>query len=162
MDKFFRIAIITGVLLAGIGLFYHYLIYLPEIERERYTALEKKKAESRQEEESRRPSYIACLGKVRESYEGSWAQSCQNELKKCLDRGVKGEAGIAVCRNLWGSSECQGDRHSWTTDDWNRCGSKKLDASPRCLLLTEDSDPINAAYEQNKKRCATEAQPRLQ
>jgi len=33
VDKAVKLAIIVGILLAGSGIFYHYVIYLPDLER---------------------------------------------------------------------------------------------------------------------------------
>ena len=35
MDKAVKFAIIVGILLAGFGVFYHYVIYLPDVEQRR-------------------------------------------------------------------------------------------------------------------------------
>lgn len=40
VDKLMKLAIIAGFLLGGFGVFYHYLIFLPDLERQRATAEE--------------------------------------------------------------------------------------------------------------------------
>ena len=64
MNKFLQFAIALCVLLAGGGVFYHYIVFLPEA----------------------RAKYEECLRSARLNYERDWAGACEalkNEEKNC-------------------------------------------------------------------------------
>jgi hypothetical protein len=62
MNRFLQLAVALGVLLAGGGVFYHYIVFQPEV----------------------RAKYEECLRSARLNYERDWAELCKS-LKKEKD-----------------------------------------------------------------------------
>jgi len=76
LDKTLRLALIAGALMAGFGVFYHFVIFLPGKDRER------------------QQSYAKCADHVREQYDKDWAAGCKaleesraEQLKLCRKIG---------------------------------------------------------------------------
>lgn len=102
MDKFVKFAAVIGLLLAGFGVFYHYVIFLPDIEREKAEIAEREKLEKvdlaerlKQEAERQRAvrqwRYDSCIKQARANYDANWAVSCESaaisakaDFKHCL------------------------------------------------------------------------------
>jgi hypothetical protein len=59
LDKTLRLALIAGALLAGFGVFYHFVIYLPGKDRDRQQA------------------YAKCADNVHKQYAEDWAAGCK-------------------------------------------------------------------------------------
>jgi hypothetical protein len=73
MDKWVKLSIVAGVLMAGFGVFYHFVVFLPSLEREKKAA------------------YAVCMQKARSNYDESWAAECRTmaerkklDLQNCL------------------------------------------------------------------------------
>lgn len=134
MDKLLKMAVVVGALLAGIGVFYHYVIFLPGIEREKATQADR-----------RQQAYGRCIEQAESIYDASWAAACKNvaqsdamELKNCLsDKMVMTNPymGAAYCKRTYGAT----------------------DPSSECTLPKARAESINAAHKQAQQRCATEA-----
>ena len=67
MHKSTQLAIVIGVLLAGFGVFYHYVIYLPAID------------------DARQRTYERCKAFARQQYEADWANMCNSIDKSKKD-----------------------------------------------------------------------------
>ncbi len=134
MDKITKLAVITGALLAGIGVFYHYVIFLPGVERDKAD-----KARHRQD------AYGQCMEQADISYSTGWATACKNvaestamELKNCLSNKVimtNPYMGASYCNRTFGVA----------------------DPSPECTLPESRANSLNATYKEEQQRCATEA-----
>lgn len=150
MDKVVKLAIIIGAFLAGVGVFYHYVIFLPEAQREESSAADRQKREIELRELQRRNAYGACLGEARRNYEAQWAASCKEvavtragELKSCLSNKsvvTNPYMGADFCKRSYGDA----------------------DPSPQCSLPQSRAQFINDTYKQEQDRCATEARLGLQ
>jgi hypothetical protein len=137
MDKLLKGSLAIGALLAGFGVFYHYVFFIPTVEREKQERVqaqqreteEAKLTEQREKEEarraaeaSRRAAYDACLGAAREKYLTSWASACRavakdknTRLKNCLN-------DKAVVENRYMGA------------NWCHANHGNADASPNCSL----------------------------
>jgi hypothetical protein len=80
-DKFLKVAVGLGVLTAGLGVGYHYGIYLPQserlkIERSEEVARERQQAASNSERE-RKDRYNSCLAQAEKDHYEAWAADCK-------------------------------------------------------------------------------------
>lgn len=98
-DKFLKIAVGLGILSAGVGVGYHYGIYIPEMEREKISREEQRIAKAQQaesEKQSRliaqkqeaKSNYQSCISASEDVYEGDWEENCKtsgvnNKGKNC-------------------------------------------------------------------------------
>lgn len=128
MDKLTRFALIISAALAGVGVFYHYVIFLPNVEQQRATEAARRDASARSAEEqkqrdaavresAKRLEYTKCLIEARTTYEKDWGNAC--EL-------------IAKLRN-----EPFNDRS--------------------CALPTRQAEAVETAYKQARDACIEEA-----
>lgn len=111
MDRTLRWGLIVGVLLAGFGVFYHFVIYLPGQDRERQQA------------------YANCMSTVAKNYDAEWAESCQN----IASRAPK------LCREL-GMSESQCENLVGGADPSPNCSLPKVAAEPIEQRRKEQAD----------------------
>jgi hypothetical protein len=161
MDKAIKLAIIVGILLAGFGVFYHYVIYLPGVEQrkdereraereeaarraaqERLEAAmraDQERATAAQRELDRATVYYDCLGRAEKNYLAHWVSECKSQarrstaqLKNCLENSSLGEKG---CRSIHGSP----------------------DPSPTCSLSKVVADNAETIYDKAKQQCLVEA-----
>ena len=134
MDKLLKLAIVFGVLLAGTGVFYHYVIFLPGVEKEKTAQLGR-----------RQEAYSRCIEQTESIYDANWAAACKDvaqleavELRNCLsDRMVMTNPymGAAYCKRTFSGA----------------------DPSPECTLPRVRAESIDTAHKQAQQRCATEA-----
>lgn len=98
-DKFLKIAVGLGILSAGVGVGYHYGIYIPEMEREKISREEQKIARAQQVEKDRenrllaqkqeaKDNYRYCISAAENIYSGDWDGNCKisgvnNKGKNC-------------------------------------------------------------------------------
>ncbi|MFM9899171.1 hypothetical protein [Sphingorhabdus sp.] len=79
-DKFLKIAVGLGILAAGLGVGYHYGIYIPQHEREQIAAAKESREaaeESRIERAaSAKAAYDICLGNASSEYITNWDGDC--------------------------------------------------------------------------------------
>ena len=94
-DKFLKVTVGLGVLLAGAGIGYHYAIYLPgveqqkiDMEREKIRKEEREKQEEQErlarEESRKKLKYEICLDNARSNYDTNWKNDCKR-LKRGKD-----------------------------------------------------------------------------
>lgn len=80
-DRFLKVAVGLGILTAGVGVGYHYGIYLPQSERlkiERSERIAREQKEANDSKESKRKErYISCLDLAYENYRDGWEQDCK-------------------------------------------------------------------------------------
>lgn len=160
MDKFVKLAIIVGVLLAGVGVFYHFVIYLPELDQKKdeRAAQEKRAVEFQQEqlkreaadrEQIRQATYQECLQGRRANYETNWASACKinaasrsARLRSCLSDN------LTISNPYMGKNYC-----------YNTFGG--ADASPTCSLPRLTADGIGKTYKEEQDRCLAESKSGL-
>jgi hypothetical protein len=80
-DKFLKVAVGVGVLMAGSGVGYHFGVYLPQIERMKVERSDRV-ARERQEladskERERKARYDSCLQEAIDAYETNWSNACK-------------------------------------------------------------------------------------
>ena len=126
MDRAVKLAIILGALLAGFGVFYHYVVFLPGAQRERATAAERERQEKATAAEGerqvterrdlqRRIAYESCLVAARRNYDADWATACESvaatreeQLKNCLsDKSIISNRylGPEHCHSTYGGAD---------------------------------------------------------
>lgn len=146
MDKALRLAIAVAVLLAGTGVFYYYVIFLPGVQQQAVQAAEKAKQDEAAKEAARKSHYDSCLAGARANYEANWAAACQSvasirqrQYQNCLsDKFV-------MSNPYMGESYC---KQSFSD----------ADASPNCSLPSARADDINKTYGNEQQKCMSEVQ----
>lgn len=167
MDKFIKISIAIAVLLGGGGVFYHYVIYLPGVERAKQEQLveenrikqeqiieakrvaEAEKQAVAQKERAKQATYAQCLLAVGQDYEANWAAACvtasvesERRQNNCLaDRSI-------ISNQFMGPSYCRS-----TFQIRNR--------SPTCTLPGDAADTVNRYFTAAKQKCMDEAKAGL-
>jgi len=141
MDKFLGRTLGVAALLAGAGVFYHYVIHLPSMERERIAEKAEAAAALQKKAQDRTNRYLECLDSARLNYDLNWANACKDvasskaqELKNCLaDRTIVGNQflGQRWCHAQYGNG----------------------DASSECTLPEGQADNVNKYYTDAKKQC---------
>ena len=181
MDKLLKVAVIVGFLLTGFGVFYHYVIFLPDLERQRVAReeLETSSAAERAESERIEAAKRAAL----ERQAALLAEEQQMEPARRAEI-AKHEAAL---RNINRKSyyECLNSVRKRYEDDWaNACKTQaKLhsvqirncletrglgetfcdatygaaDPSPQCTLRRSMADEINRHHDKEKQQCLAEA-----
>jgi len=132
-------------LLIGFGVFYHYVIYLPGVERQKEEKAKEEKRALEEKETRTRLQYERCIAGARQNYEANWAQACETHAKNqaqslniCLENRTimsNPDMGANYCNRMY--------RH--------------FDSSPKCALPDEPSDKINQRYKEEQDKCLTEA-----
>lgn len=157
MDKLVKFAITIGALLASISVFYHYVVALPSIERDKAAEADLARREKataahleQLRETQRQRAYDGCISIAAYSYRTDWAAACKSfsmqqdvAYKNCLgDKAVIANQflGESYCKSTFGDS----------------------DASPECSLPSERAQSINVAHKQAQEKCVTEARLGLQ
>ncbi|TAL53804.1 hypothetical protein [Pandoraea sp.] len=145
MDKMLKLALAIALLLAGGGVFYHYVIFLPAVERQAAAQAEQEKAKVAQEEAARNLQYQTCKTLADQSYLEEWAAACKDvahqqlvQLRNCLSNKLimsNSFMGATYCKNTFGAS----------------------DPSPNCSLPTPRADSINQDYGNAQQKCLEEA-----
>lgn len=149
LDKLVKLAIVIGVLLAGGGVFYHYVVFLPGIERQKQEQIEAEKRDAAAKQATRQFAYDACIVSARRDYDANWANACasvardkQISLRNCLaDRAIMTNRfmGEQYCKSTYGV----------------------IDTSPECTLPKGRADSINNFHKQAQERCLNEAKTGL-
>ena len=117
MDKLVKLALVLGALLAGVGVFHHYVIFLPGIERakqeqaaakesakQEQVAAEKREAAAK--ESARQAAYWACKVNARTNYDAD------SELRENLPDGRGGLVNWRPVRSA-GGPPCSATGASW-------------------------------------------------
>lgn len=149
MDKLLKLSVIAAALMAGGGVFYHYVVFLPGIEQAKREKEEAQQAASTQKAAARQVAYERCKVAARINYDSNWASACtavaaqaQTDYNHCLrDPAVMSNQflGKAHCEKAYG----------------------QRDASPECSLPGRRSDSINAGYKDAQDKCLAEAKSGL-
>ena len=82
LDNLLKISIALAVLLAGGGVFYHYVIYLPKLD----TAIQQKADDEKKSQqlalENAKAKYDSCLNSAEYNYLASWRANCLDKSNK--------------------------------------------------------------------------------
>lgn len=149
MEKVLKTAGMLGVLLIGIGVFYHYVIFLPGVERQREERVENEKREAVKKETSQQLSYESCKAAASRNYSANWATACVAVARTQKDRRQSCLADSLIMTNPYmGRNYCLN-----TFAD--------TDPSPECSLPGGKADPIEQNYSDAKQRCLMEARSGL-
>ncbi|HEU0196693.1 MAG TPA: hypothetical protein VFQ88_05695 [Nevskiaceae bacterium] len=153
MGKLFQVIVALGVLLAGGGMFYHYVFFLPAQAEQRATEAAQKAAQAAQKAAQEKKAAVArraaeglqyqeCMYVASADYNSNWAAACKLNAAQNA-HGLRGCLLVshqeAFCKNLWG----------------------KPDASPNCTLPGGAADSINKTYKEEKAECLTQARAGL-
>lgn len=181
MDKLLKIAIIVGVLLAGFGVFYRYVIYLPDLEQRR---VERERAD--REEVARQAEIERIEAAKRAAWERRAALLAERQRIEPARR-AETEKHEAAMRNVNRKTyyDCLNSARKSYEDDWaNACKTDveihsaqlkncletrglgetfcqsiygSADPSPQCTLRSSIADVINKNHDKEKQRCLAEA-----
>ena len=77
-DKFLKIAVGLGILAAGLGVGYHFAIYIPQHEREQIAAAEESRIERAA---SAKAAYDECRMNAASAYDAGWDADCKISKK---------------------------------------------------------------------------------
>ena len=167
MDKFIKFMIAIAVLLAGGGVFYHYVVFLPHVERAKQEQLadenrvkqeqlaeakkgvESEKQASALRELSKQIVYEQCLTSARVNYEANWAAACVTAATESERKQRNCLADSAVIAN------------QYMGPSWCRSTYPYLERSPSCTLPGGVADNVNSYFTSAKQKCMEEAKAGL-
>ena len=149
MDKFIKLAIVVAALLAGGGVFYHYVIFLPELERTKNEQLVAEKQAVAETARGRQLVYEQCNASANLNYSANWASACVSvanqtevKLKNCL-------IDPAVMQNQYmGATYCKS----------TFAATNPLE---NCTLPNGRATDVNSYYTAAKEKCLNEAKAGL-
>jgi len=181
VDKIVKLAIIVGILLAGSGIFYHYVIYLPDLEQRK---VERDRVD--REEAARRAEIERIEAAKRAALERRAALLAEQQRIEPARRAeiAKHEAAMRnINRNTY--YDCLNSVRKSYEGDWaNACKTQAeihsaqlkncletrglgetfchstfggADPSPQCALRSSIADDINKNHDKEKQRCLAEA-----
>jgi hypothetical protein len=81
-DKFLKIAAGLSLFAAGVGIGYHYGIYLPAIEQKRMAVAETVRTNAALKEAKLKSDYTACLIYYENEYQEKWEGVCKRAKKE--------------------------------------------------------------------------------
>lgn len=165
------IGLVVAALVASAGVFYYYVVFVPNLEQqkldleqqkmeqERQDAIEAKEAEEARiaqekldqetKEQQKNLAYSTCLTNAQTVYENNWARNCQSiaernkvELQNCLNTEY-------IMNN-----EFMGERYCK-----KMYGNTK--GSADCSLPGAVAENLNASLKERKESCLVEAQNAL-
>jgi hypothetical protein len=145
MDRLVKFAILFGAILAGGGVFYHYVVYLPGVEEANRARAEETRQSAARQEMQRQQSYEVCKVGARRAYESDWATACATTAQTVADRQRKCLSDKAIMSNPY-----MGENYCRTT-------FSAADPSPNCSLPGPRADGINKTYHEREEKCLAEA-----
>jgi hypothetical protein len=149
LDTLTKRALAVGALLAGIGVFYHYVIFIPGLEKAKQAQIENDKRETEQRIAEKTRQYAACKADARQAYEADWATACNAVAE---DRKLS----YANCLKdpLVMYNQFMGEQYCVRTFG-------KIDPSPDCSLPGRRGESINARFQNALEKCLTESKSGL-
>ena len=149
MDNVLKIAVAVAIFLAGGGVFYHYVIYLPGIESAKQEQLAAEKKAAAEKESGKKAAYEQCLASANANYNVNWANACQSVAEETEEKRKNCLADPAIVNNQFmGVAYC-------------RSTFSPTDPSPNCTLPGGRSGTINGYAAAAKQKCMAEAQAGL-
>lgn len=144
MDKLLRNALIAGILLAGFGIFFHYVIFLPSVERQKAAQIAAEKEQAAKQQAARQLTYSTCMAEASSAYDTQWATACMSVAKE----------------NKIGYSRCIRDSSIMTNEFMGKSYCERVygdsDPSPDCSLPSKRADGVNEYFEAGKRKCMEE------
>lgn len=154
------IGLVVAALIASAGVFYYYVVFVPNLEQQKLD-LEKQKLKEKQEAEAkaqkkkeleaeqRTQSYQNCIDNTEQTYALNWSNACQKisernqiGLENCLNNPsiMNNEfMGKSYCQKLYGATEFDSE----------------------CTLPSQTADGIEELRTERKEACMAEAQQSL-
>ncbi len=139
MDKWLKMSLVASVLLAGVSVFYYFVIFLPSVENRKFEAAKAQAAKAETVARERKEKYDACVKLAETSYYSGWAAACKEvaEIDKaayenCMKRPY---ATKVQCDSTYG----------------------KINTSPDCSLPKSRADGVNKYFSDAKESCLSEA-----
>jgi hypothetical protein len=134
-DSFLKISAGSALLLAGLGIFYHFAIFLPNDEKEKSRKADIEQNIKIQKEIDRQVSYSNCISDAEQDYHASWNERCEfnkAKINKCL-----------------ASAKTDLDKMYCSTYEMG------YDTNGVCLLRQEISETLEKRMNEAKKLCET-------
>jgi hypothetical protein len=171
MDKTLKYAVMTAALLAGGSIFYHYVIYLPGVERQKVeqAAQEKLERELRAEQEKLESELRAEQEKLQKELRAEQEMqdaARQKELRQqtyysCLaDVRLNYEANWASQCEIQREQDLQNCINTYGVYGEARClrtFGRKSASSPDCSLPGKTADSVNKKSSEGQRKCLAEA-----
>lgn len=177
-----KIAAALAILLAGAGVFYHYVFYVPELDRKNAerAAQEKREATRRLEEEKNAAEKLAEQQRIEkaESSKREELSKYQARVDAAVQQNMRTDAYRACTKNARAAYEANWQTacndvtyiqttallqnclsRSRTQDDYRICYSNygRYYAAPNCALPSQRAEPIERHYRDAQQRCIAEA-----
>ncbi|GJH30235.1 hypothetical protein [Caballeronia novacaledonica] len=171
MDKLMKaaiVAVVCSLLLAGAGVFYYFVIFLPGIERQKLELSQQaerdaaKRAEQamidakNKEEQAKNDAFLketqkklmydACKADARSNYTADWANACK-DIASMTSQGLR---NCLADKNLGGNA--------YLGESYCRRLYPQGDASANCSLPVSRADRINKTFHDAQEKCLQEAQ----
>lgn len=182
MDKLLKVTFVVGVLLAGAGIFYHYVFYVPEIDRKNAerAELEKREAARRLDEQKLAAAKLAEQQRLEkaETTRREELSKFQEKVDAAIQQSMRTEAYNACTKNIRAAYEanwqaaCNDVAYTQTTiflrnclsrsrnqDDYSICYANygRYHSIPNCSLPSQRAEPIERSYRDAQQRCIAEA-----
>jgi len=144
MDKWLKASIMVAVLLAGAGVFYHFVFFLPEVMQANRDKDEADKSEG-SPASARRAAYEECRQGAHLAYDVHWASACMFDASEA-------EAKHAACLRdpARASQPDQGKAHCDRVFE-------RHDGAADCTLPAARAAAINAFLKEAEDKCRMEA-----
>lgn len=141
MDNFTKRVIAIAALLIGAGIFFHYVVYLPGIEREKREAIASEAAKKEMEKQRIANEYQNCLNTAQDYYASNWAKAC---------KGVATEQQSALlnCMSTPSIINNQFMGRQWCNRQYG-----DINPSPDCTLPGKRAENVNKYYDNAKQQC---------
>lgn len=186
MDTFIKLAVLIGALLGGGALFYHYVIYLPDADRQKAAqAAEEQRqkdiraAEERQRQEQRaeqRNAQREWRGEIQKEEAARWGSMRQQQYDLCMASARKSYEvnWNAACQNITNRRQqvlfqCIEAARAIHDNAQSRARESDCHArfgnivhSPRCALPRANAESINRFLRDHQERCLAQARLGLQ
>jgi hypothetical protein len=136
IDHWLKASAMTAVLMAGAGVFHHYVIYLPD---------EARRAEARAT--APQPGPDQCRESARLHFDINWASACM----------------VVALRQEQRHAECLSEGRGESEQVRARCDKLHVerDGSSDCTLPDARAAVVNAAFKDEDDRCVAEAKRRV-
>lgn len=145
MDKFLARGLAAAALLAGAGIFYHYVIYLPGLQREKNEAQAEAAAKAAEQQKQRASQYQICMYSARQDYDQNWATACANVAAENKRDYANCLATPSIINNQFmGPQWCQ-KQYGY------------FDASANCTLPGSRAEQINKYLADEQSQCEKQA-----
>lgn len=143
MNKLMSYGLLLAALMVGGGVFYHFVIYLPSLERQKEERAERERKAAEKQRELRQQAYEICQASARRIYEANWSSHCEIKRKSDL-------VNCVTDRSIWRTYGAQAEIYCM-----NNYGPAK--SAPDCTLPRAMADSVNKILSQDQQKCMAEA-----